>query len=60
MDFRKELEHLINKSSKENGSNTPDYILAEYLNDCLIAYDKATNKRNDWYGSSKKTVLDRP
>ena len=51
MDFRKELEHLINKSSKENGSNTPDYILAEYLNDCLIAYDKATNKRNDWYGS---------
>jgi hypothetical protein len=48
-DFRKELEALINRHSKENGSDTPDFILAEYLNDCLAAYDKAVTRRTKWY-----------
>jgi len=47
-DFRKELEQLINRFSKENGSNTPDFILAEYLEDCLAAYDKAVTTRDEW------------
>ncbi|HSW65257.1 MAG TPA: hypothetical protein VLH56_18395 [Dissulfurispiraceae bacterium] len=29
--FRAELETLINRYSKENGSNTPDFILADYM-----------------------------
>jgi len=43
--FRKELKSLINCHSRENMSDTPDYILAEYLMDCLNAFDKATNER---------------
>ena len=46
--FTEALEQLINKYSKENGSNTPDFILAEYLTACLKAYDTATNERNNW------------
>lgn len=47
--FRSEVEHLINRHSKENGSDTPDFILAEYLDDCLRAFDKAVVRRTDWY-----------
>lgn len=50
MDFRKELESLINKHSKENGSNTPDFILAEYLTNSLTVFEKATEQRESWYG----------
>jgi len=48
-DFHKELENLINKHSKENGSDTPDFILAQYLVDCLEAFDKAVVDRTRWY-----------
>lgn len=50
--LRKEIEAAINRCSAENGSNTPDFILAEYLTDCLKAYDKASRAREDWYGYS--------
>jgi len=36
-DFRLEIEQAINRNSKENGSDTPDFILAQYLIDCLAA-----------------------
>ncbi len=49
MTFKKELEELINKHSQENGSDTPDSILAEYLCDCLDFYGKATRVRDEWY-----------
>ena len=39
----------INKVSAENGSNTPDFILANYLVMCLENFDHITNMRNDWY-----------
>lgn len=48
--FRKELEDLINSYSKENGSNTPDFILADYLNGCLKLFDETVNRREKWYG----------
>lgn len=47
-DFRKDLEHLINSHSKENGSNTPDFILAGYLCECLAAFDRAVSRRTAW------------
>ncbi len=50
--FRSELEHLINRYSLENGSDTPDFILAEFLADCLAGYDKALTARAAWYSSS--------
>jgi len=48
--FLNELQHLINRHSLENGSNTPDYILAEYLGECMMAFDRATKARDKWYG----------
>lgn len=48
--FRDKLEALINCESRENGSNTPDFLLAEYLVDCLVAFDKAVNAREGWFG----------
>jgi hypothetical protein len=48
--FRYYLEKLINHHSKENGSNTPDFILADYLSECLAAYDRAVRRRDDWHG----------
>ena len=56
--FRKELEYLINCHSKENESNTPDFILAEYLDDCLAAYDKAVNSRDEWTTPVQVSVND--
>ena len=50
MEFRKELEILINKHSKENGSNTPDFILSEYLVGCLNNFDKTIKQRDEWFG----------
>lgn len=49
-DFRQELAALINKHSKENGSNTPDFLLAKYLHRCLDLYDETTQQRDAWYG----------
>lgn len=49
--FDAELEQLINKHSMENNSNTPDFILAEYLSLCLHAFDKATNQRIKWFAT---------
>jgi hypothetical protein len=50
MELRKKLEEAINMVSAENGSNTPDFVLAEYLTDCLAAFDKAVKRRESWYG----------
>lgn len=47
--FRKEIEGVINKHCIENNSNTPDFVLANYLIDCLQAFDKAIVSRNKWY-----------
>ena len=48
--FEKDLAELINKYSKENDSNTPDFILARYLNAVLDNFSAAVNDREQWYG----------
>ena len=50
--FEIELESLINKHSLENESNTPDFILAQYLVLCLMAFNKTSLAREKWYGKS--------
>lgn len=50
--FRKELEALINRCRMENGSDTPDFVLADYLTACLQAFNAATVARDRWYGLS--------
>ncbi len=49
-EFKKELEILINKHSLENDSNTPDFILANYMAMCLDAYNITLQSREQWYG----------
>lgn len=48
--FARELEALINRFSQEHLSNTPDWILAEYLLLCLSAWNHSTTRREAWYG----------
>ena len=52
--FFLEISTAINRNCAENGSNTPDYILAEFLKNCLNAFDKAVRARERWYGRSNK------
>lgn len=47
-EFGRELESLINKHCQENESDTPDFILANYLRDCLSAFNAATKRRETW------------
>lgn len=42
--------HAINCESRENASNTPDFILASYLMACLETFEAAVNARERWYG----------
>jgi len=46
----KAIEHALNCNSEENGSDTPDFILAEFLGGCLDAWNEAVKKREQWYG----------
>ena len=48
--FANELITLINRHSMENGSDTPDFILAQYLKKCLEAYEYAAKSRDKWFG----------
>lgn len=50
MKLKDELSCLLNRANRENESNTPDFILAEYMLDCLEAFEKASKWREDWYG----------
>ena len=45
----RELQSMLNRHCRENESNTPDFILAEYLMDALKAFEKASNARTKWY-----------
>jgi len=48
--FLKQLEHLINRYSVENVSDTPDFILASYVNDCLSNFANTVRERDKWFG----------
>jgi len=53
MSFRRELAGLLNQYNQERGSDTPDFILAEYLEGCLEVFDRCTRQRMDHYNSAK-------
>jgi hypothetical protein len=56
--FEKELEDLINTYGRERGSNTPDFILAKYLESCLLTYNEAVKARDKWFGVDMWSRLD--
>ena len=47
--FETELKSLLNKYSKENDSNTPDFLLAFFLEGCLDTYNKTLKERDKWF-----------
>lgn len=50
LSFVNRLQGLINEYSMENNSDTPDFVLAGYLRDCLTAFNLATHRREQFYG----------
>lgn len=49
-ELEKKLTDLINSESRENDSNTPDFILSEFMVACLDAFELTSNKREVWFG----------
>ena len=48
--FMQALEELINRYSLETDSDTPDFILADYLANCLTEFADITKARDEWHG----------
>lgn len=48
--FYNELAALLNKYNREKDSDTPDYILANYLMECLKTFNNITKQREKWHG----------
>ena len=48
--FEQKLTDIINGHSMENGSNTPDFLLAEYMVGCLEIFNRTIAKRAEWHG----------
>jgi hypothetical protein len=49
-DFERALKQLLNKYSQENHSNTPDWILANYINISLNVLNQSIHDRDEFYG----------
>jgi hypothetical protein len=55
--FEDDLRRLLNRYSEENPSNTPDYLLARFLSECLKAYNQCVFAR-DIHASTKAPKVD--
>ncbi len=49
-DLKSELITLLNRYSRENVSDTPDFILRDYMWDSLKAFERGVKRRDQWYG----------
>lgn len=47
--FERDLACVINRYSKENDSNTPDFILAKFIEGCMASYAEALKARDKWF-----------
>ncbi len=50
VDLEHALTSALNRFSAENPSNTPDWILAQFLLGCLAAWNQGIVQRERWYG----------
>lgn len=51
-----EIRNALNRHSAENGSDTPDFVLAKYLVDAMVAFNAAVGIREKWHGRNKDQV----
>lgn len=49
-DFQTELQAVLNRHNQEGHSNTPDFLLAEFITQCVTAFNKTVQARDGWYG----------
>ena len=49
-EFERELAVVLNRYSVENGSNTPDFLLAKILRVQIVVWNEAVRARDAWYG----------
>lgn len=54
--FEDELSSLLNRHSMENASDTADFILAEYMTNCLIHFGLAVQAREKWFGRTENPI----
>ena len=59
-DLENEIRAALNRASAESNSDTPDFILAGFLMDCLEAWDQATVARETFYGREVGSVKAAP
>ncbi len=52
-----ELSRLLNQHSAENASNTPDFILAQFLMACLAAWNTGVQQRETWHIRDARPTL---
>jgi len=55
-----ELRELLNKHSREGQSNTPDFLLRDFIVGCLEAFEKTVRQREAWYGRTTEEPGDPP
>lgn len=54
MTFREELEVLLEKHKRNNISDTPDYVLAKFMTDCLTSFECAIGVRESLKSNKKR------
>ncbi len=57
-ELRDEIVRAINRHCAEDGSDTPDFILADYLMGCMQTFDRAVDAREKWYGRPVRPVAE--
>jgi len=50
IDFKDDLKSLLNTWNIERDTNTPDWLIADYLVNCLLSLTSLVNGREIWYG----------
>lgn len=55
--FEQELSKLINRFGQEHVSETPDFILAEYMLHSLLSFNRALSQRKEWYSGAEKAPV---
>lgn len=56
LNFLQDITLVINRYSEENKINTPDFILAQYMKDCLDVLNKTIRIRDNWINKEMSYV----
>jgi hypothetical protein len=49
-DLERELTSLLNRYCAESVSDTPDFILANFVLESLKVFNETTRRRDQWWG----------